>query len=390
MIIHGKNVEFETVKRNVSLVKLNNEGIRLLRNRLRRTVNPHLKSFFQSYLNNDEGGFYDAARIIVEQKFVDVLKKNPEFIGYDNFKIQILYDTNNYVRTFMQYFGYQPNKNRVTIYINLNSLLRAIVFYSLEKVEESIYHEFKHHLYRETEHIKEYIVDRMYNYATKKIERFQRTNYPSEYSRIFDLFDDIQSEGIIEFETKFNFKRRITFNIKHLENLHIALDKLSSYFKVNSTKIIIKELRETKGLYLGGPMLFAMIVLHELFIYHRDFLVYMEPKRSYWFSKRNNVVTIEKIRDLYKGKEFELIFIKDRELDLIVSRVLARLRTMNQNQFLNEYEKACDFFQIPQEVRYFHSTSYNYYATLLLYNYKRIVLHTNDPKIKRQVERFKR
>ena len=105
MIINGKNVEFIVEEKDIHFPKFEDLKIYLKlkknSNLLAKAVkNKKLISLFASafnaFIRNDSTSLFRSLRTLVESKFAEYLRYNPEVAASGNFRLHILYFTNDY------------------------------------------------------------------------------------------------------------------------------------------------------------------------------------------------------------------------------------------------------------------------------------------------------
>lgn len=378
MIIHGKNVEILFKVEDDFLPKLVLSDLpttRIIRNKL-------LRNLLKARIKFNKPDFFKYLGLIIEENIIDVLKSNPELTSSENLRIVVIYKR---VRKEGCLYMYPVNDSRgeiCVLYMNPSSdIFLFWIIYGY--VKDDILHELEHYndrikLVRESN-------------LTLEIGRHHYTfRYSENLGAILSIFTTVRAEAIAEFGQNIKGGIRIRFDTASFSQLIKTLDLLATNFNLNNPKHasnIFDEAYIGKGLLHDcGSMMLTIIFLGEAIKNGKEFSVWIYPKtvKNFFQRREYNAKEINK----YFGKNIFFLRVTDKEVMPLANAVLSRLRNSSHQEFFKMYEQSCRALGISET--FFNADSYHYYATLCIYNYLKYRHKWDNPKIKAQLERFRR
>ncbi len=357
MIIHGKNVEFKLSEEKIYLPNLPYRTLYLMNAKSRKI--PYIKEIEKYYLSRDVGKLFGLVKKLIGEKVIEILQKYPEYITADDLKVNIVYCVDEHY-WLAHYLDYLSETNLVFIKINLRLVLESIAYHNLNEIEDTLLHEFAHHIDRKQALRSITSVRKAVGLADKSDSTSPNSNLISGY------FIGLRNEGVAEFISTFKKYRTISFDTKCLKILIESLQQLCHGFNVEYRVAIHSKISRTKSVYYAGAMMVCIVILHDLFQYDRKFSVWIKRRGFTWFGRKD--ANIDRIGEFFGKRNFDICFIEDSEVDKIVNITINKITSSSHIKFLKEYEAACKYLQIKKP--FFSLKSYNYYKTRCWKNYK--------------------
>ena len=286
-----------------------------------------------SFLRAERAAFLRHAIRFAREIIYSVLKKHPELITSENFRVDVIIELNDPEKgeTLAAYRPHRSNDRQATIILYLLCIVHHLGEYGDRELTSIIYHEMIHHL------------QLPYTKKTKHAIESMSANYPQytwlNPSTIFGLLVELFKEGVTSFGQNFELHNGVTFKKEKLSRVKDVLNNppVPSLEKMKKRYAIYDKINDFL-FYGAGVQLVCIIAIYTLKVKGMLEYMYIARKR---FGRFRAEYKIDKIRKFYGKKDFAVFFIKDSDLDQIIRELIVRLTNSSHIDFLKEYEVAC-------------------------------------------------
>ena len=378
MIISNKNVNFIieddnlTFSFDIKLIALARYSL-LVKSFRKSTTSPVVAGLFEKMLlacvKKDGRALLTALKRIIEQKFIDVLREHSEIISSDNFNIHVQYRINNSFKALAAYLSDLSGANEAYFIFNLSRHFVVSAIREGEKfIEKNLAHELFHH-----SDIKKSVQVRRIKVKVKEIieknsiireavmDEIKSEGMQTVF-KVTEIFILLRNEGLAAFFEDFNNSKKIDFNPKFLNDVKMTLRIISEYY--NEEEIASYE--DVFNYYKVGAMMTSIITLHHLFGLDKKSSASII---SGFFLKKE--INAEKIGEFFGKVKFQIYF-KDKDAYGLVYGKLNKLKTLSHIGFLKEYESACNYFGIKDNI--INLRMYNEYKKKSWINFQKLKL----------------
>ena len=374
MIIHGKNVDF-IIEEDLKLPSLRSLFLYWGKNYVRvnwlliipsKNILKLIMGMISSYAKGDVVGFFKGWRGIYELWITLVLEEHPEFISSDTFKIHIRYISDESTGMIIIYDSILSGLNDVYFKINLSqNALKYLLTVGEAYIKSIISHELFHHF--DIKKLVNFtaIINRVYKIADKENAAISKNSF-----FIFYYFISLRHEGLAGFIYYMKMGKVVPFEVNFITRLVNELEDICNNFEETFEKKL-SEAEETQYTHDLGPMMVAIIILHELFRQNKRFsawIVFSKSVLGFKFEYRKQC-NADRIAEFYGKKNFSLIF-KDQDVDNLIYSILRSLTRLSHLQFLKIYEEACKYLGIENPI--FTLKSYDYYKIKCWQNFQKL------------------